>query len=308
MRGPPARRRASCGAPIPLVATPPAASASVCSGAPPNGSATGTGRVRPAVPPSRRSPAHSTATLARAGQPLREQVGEQALGQAAAVERDARRADDDAGRRVGGDLAPRPRLPPGRGAARQARAAARAGAGAACAGRAGSPAASSSRDERAVDEAARAPPGVGDGGGEQRELAADGHPPARVGVEPGELAVRVEARVAVVPREQLSPGALRPPRRAERPSPPACTEQVPPKQGKRAACSVMPAPPSRAPAASRTPSSAIAGAAVATSPSTNQVVPASVPMPSAWPIPSSQASAVKRCSVRQRATPIRARA
>ena len=38
----------------------------------------------------------------------------------------------------------------------------------------------------------------------------------------------------------------------------------------------------------------------------NHAAPASVPSPTAWTTPSTQASAVKRCRLRQRAGPIRA--
>ena len=55
----------------------------------------------------------------------------------------------------------------------------------------------------------------------------------------------------------------------------------------------------------RRTSSAPAGTTTSPAASRNQAVPASVPIISAWTTPSTQASAVKRCRMRQRWTPMR---
>jgi hypothetical protein len=55
-------------------------------------------------------------------------------------------------------------------------------------------------------------------------------------------------------------------------------------------------------------SSATGGSTTTAAKKRNHACPASVPAPNMWMTPSSQNSAMKRCSMRQRATPMHARA
>jgi hypothetical protein len=57
-------------------------------------------------------------------------------------------------------------------------------------------------EQRGVDEPAGELDGVGDGGGQSAHQRRDRHGGAAVGVQPRQLAAGVEAREAVVPREQ----------------------------------------------------------------------------------------------------------
>ena len=96
-------------------------------------------------------------------------------------------------------------------------------------------------------------------------------------------------------------------------SPATSTRQRPPKQANDR---LIAAPPGRGGARgrppcgrppSRTTSSASIGGATAATVARNHAAPASVPSPSAWITPSSQARAVKRCNRFQRAGPMRPR-
>ena len=288
----------------------------MCSTPPSNGLCTATGRSRPAAPPRRRSPAHSTANAACSPSALGEHVGEQALGQPAAVERDARRPADDAASSVEGDA------PPARAAARARPGAARGASRSASGerqrrarGRRGSPrprsrAAASRRRARRSARAASATAST------RRPMSGlTGTSAPRVGVEARELAGRDEAAEA----RRATPGAAG--GRAADSRRGASSPRVDDDRAGRAeagegvdrsrsSCGLLTDRAGRGRDGVprwRTISRTKAGTTTMAVATMNHVSPASVPSPNECARPASQASAVRRCSFFQRCWPMRSR-
>ena len=188
--------------PMPLVAAAAVSSSKTCTGLPPNGSAISSRRVGPA---KRRSPPQSTAKLGVPREPFGDQVGEQALGESAAVEADAARAPDLPA--VDGDLRPAGmRIRRGGTTLRgesQRQAQRQRGGEVADVARGLDLA-----EQRAVDEAAGGPRGLAHDLDQAGHRRADGHHLARVGVQARQLRRREEAAEADVPALQAAPGVV----------------------------------------------------------------------------------------------------
>ena len=270
--------------PIPLVAAAPSKISNTCRPGPPNGSATSSVRRRP---PKRRSPPQSTANgPVRA---LRQQVGEQPLGEPARVEPASpgraahERAPSDArSSEKSRTLRPRPGGGAGRGdRERDVQRHRRAEVGRVARGL-------DLGHQRAVDQAAGRGRRVVDRAQQPRHLGADRDDLARVAVQARELGVGEEAREAPVPGLEL-------PARAglvAAPDAAAPAEAVEPHVAGRHA-------PTYSNAAVRHTTIAAA--------TRNHAALASLPAMTACTIPNTHASAVQRCSLRHRATPIRER-
>ena len=188
--------------PIPLVATPPRLIASRCSVLPSNGLSTLTDPLHFSAPADRQVAAAVDGEARVSGQLLGEHVGEQPLGEAAAVEPHPRRARDRALGRIGLDELPaRERAGTGRPSGRREpqrllelqRAAELPGIARAL----------ELVEERCIDEAGGGAARVVHGLREPAHERACGHHLTAVAVQQGQLAVRKEAREALVPAEQL---------------------------------------------------------------------------------------------------------
>jgi len=137
-----------------------------------------------------------------------EQVGEQPLGQSAAVQHQARRARDRACLEVDFELPPAPRRRRGGGLA-GGRKRERGGERERLAQIAGVAGALELSYERAVDEAAAQRPRLAHGLREARHQRAHRHRLARVAVQARELAAGLEAREALMPCKQRAPDQRR---------------------------------------------------------------------------------------------------
>ncbi len=238
----------------------------------------------------------------RAVRPLRQQIREQSLGESARVELQAGRAAHEAGARG--------RIVPGRGQAGARRATgAQQREARTLRPRPGGDTGRGEREgdverhgraevghvargldlghQRAVDEAAGRERRVVDRAQQPRQLGADRDDLTRVAVQARKLGVGQEAREALMPGLEL-------PARAglvATPDAAASAEAVEPHVA----------------GTMRRVSNAAAGSTTIAAATRNHAAPASLPAMTACTIPKTHASAVQRCSLRHRATPIRER-